>query len=79
MTQTILAITQADLSAIEQRLADLQARLDQVEMAPRREWLTVEEYASSIGRTVRTVRRRIEKGELVTREECGVTLIKAPR
>lgn len=77
--QTIIAIQQADLDRIVRDLADIKAQLAAVQMAPRPEWLTVKQYASSIGRSERTVKRRIAEGQIETREECGVTLIKAGR
>lgn len=76
-TQTLITIEAADLARIEQRLADLAEKLDRVVMAPKPEWLTVKDYAASIGRSERTVQRYIEQGRVQSKEECGVTLVKA--
>ena len=41
-----------------------------------RAWITVKEHARHIGRSVRTVTRRIDAGELEVRHECGVRMIR---
>lgn len=74
--QTIIAIEKADLDGILRELADLKSRLDKVILTPKPEWVSVREYAASIGRSERTVQRHIDQGRLVTKEECGVTLVK---
>lgn len=74
--QTIIAIEKADLDGILRELADLKSRLDKVILTPKPEWVSVREYAASIGRSERTVQRYIDQGRLVTKEECGVTLVK---
>ena len=79
MTQTLLTISEADLARIEAALAALATRLDRVEMRPKPEWLTLDEYAARIGRSKRTVQRYIDAGRLDTKSECGVVMIRAPR
>lgn len=75
--QTIISINAADLTRIERELADLKDMLGKVVMAPKPEWLTVKDYAACIGRSERTVQRYIEQGRVESKEECGVTLVKA--
>lgn len=75
--QTLITIEAADLASIERRLADLAEKLDSVILAKRPEWVTVKDYAASIGRSERTVQRYIEQGRVPSKEECGVTLVKA--
>ena len=41
-----------------------------------RAWITVKEHARHIGRSVRTVTRRIDAGELEVRHEYGVRMIR---
>ncbi|MDO6591566.1 MULTISPECIES: hypothetical protein [Rhodobacterales] len=76
MTTTLIAIDPAAIDALTAEIKRLHQRLDAVEMTPRPDWVTVKEYASHIGRSLRTVTRRIDAGELEIRNECGVRMVR---
>ena len=76
MTKTLIVVDAASLESLSNEIKRLHSRLDAVMLIPRPEWVTVKEYARHIGRSVRTVTRRIDAGELEVRHECGVRMIR---
>lgn len=76
MKPTLIAVDPTAIEALTAEIKRLHQRLDAVEMTPRPDWVTVKEYATLIGRSLRTVTRRIDAGELEIRNECGVRMIR---
>ncbi|GFE51572.1 hypothetical protein So717_33250 [Roseobacter cerasinus] len=76
MTQTLIAIEQADLDAIRLELRELNRRLDEVQMQPKPEFIPMKDYAAKIGKSIDTVKRRLPS--LESKVEAGVTMIRNP-
>lgn len=76
----VTIITQEDLertvAPLVAELKALRAALDRAQIAPRKEWLTVDEYAETVGKSVRTVRRWIDTGQLETKRSGNVLLVR---
>lgn len=72
----LIAIDPQALEALCDEVSRLHKRLDAVQMIPRPEWVTVEEFAKLIDRHPRTVKRRIKAGEVETREIAGVCMVR---
>jgi len=66
MTQ-LIAIDPNAIERVLDRLAELERKLDQFEIKPRPEWISVAEYARLKNVSPRTVKRRIEAGQLEAR------------
>ncbi|MEL7091934.1 MAG: hypothetical protein AAFN94_09395, partial [Pseudomonadota bacterium] len=67
-------IDPADLEAMVRRVV----REELGAAGSKSEWVTKKELAKSLGRDVRTVERRINSGELETRDVCGVVMVRLP-
>lgn len=78
MAQNVTIVPNDTLEAILNKLDSLEKIVSAVELQPRKTWLTIDEYADTIGRSTRTIRRYIDAGQLETKQTAGVTLIKAP-
>lgn len=76
MQPTLIAVDPVAIENLTAEIRRLHQRLDAVEMTPRPDWVTVKEYAAHIGRSLRTVARRIDAGELEIRNECGVRMVR---
>ncbi|MDO6591730.1 hypothetical protein DS901_13380 [Loktanella sp. D2R18] len=76
MTQTLIAVDVVILENLTDEIRRLHQRLDAALITPRPEWVTVKEYANHIGRSERTVTRRIDSGELDVRHQCGVRMVR---
>ena len=74
---TMIAIDAEALDKVLRKLDKLEALIASARIQPERQWLTVSQYADHIGKTVRTVNRRIEKGLLEVKTEGGERLIRA--
>ena len=72
----LIAIDPQALDALRVEIEKLHKRLDAVQMEPRPEWVTVEEFAKLIGKHPRTVKRRIQAGEVEAREIAGVRMVR---
>lgn len=57
-------------------IRSLHKRLDDVQMAPKKEWLTVQEYADQIGKSAQTVKRYITNGKLETKRSGTAVMIR---
>lgn len=79
MTPQLIAIDPSALDALRNDIERLHARLDAVAMTPLPEWVTVDQMAEMIGRSRRTVIRRIEAGEIETRHIGGERMVRANR
>jgi hypothetical protein len=62
--QPLIAVDPARLDAVDAKLAALAGMVETLVAAQQREWLPVREYAAREGVHVRTITRRIDKGEL---------------
>nr|WP_309504345.1 hypothetical protein [uncultured Roseovarius sp.] len=71
----LIAIDPHALEALQSEIARLHAKLDAVAMMPKPEWVPVNEFAEMIGKSRRTVLRRIKAGELETREIGGERMV----
>ncbi len=75
MTQMI-AIDPNALDVLLSEVKRLHARLDAVQMAPRAEWVTVDEMATMIGKRKRTAIRHIERGQIEARAVGGTRMVR---
>lgn len=72
-----MTIVQTDqLDAVMEELKRLHRRLDAVEMTPKPEWVTVNEYASLKNVSRRTVIRKIEAGKVDAQDIDGYRMIR---
>lgn len=78
MTQTLITIEQADLDALTREMAQIREMLTHATVTPPPRYVTIPEYAAIIGKSTATVRRRISAGELDTKAEGNVTMIRNP-
>lgn len=74
----MIAVDAAELAAIRQELSALRRSIEAVQMAPRPEWLGVDDYATLVGRTTKTVRAWVREGRLDTKREGSVLMIRRP-
>lgn len=74
----LIAVDASVLDAIQAELAALRRCIEAVQMAPRPDWLTVEDYAALVGRTTKTVRAWVREGRLDTKREGSVLMIRRP-
>lgn len=72
---TLIVIYQSKLAHVIGELARLHERLDKLQLSPKKDRMTVNEYAATIGRSKRTVERYINDGKLDVVHECGVRMI----
>lgn len=66
MTQ-LIAIDQTSIERVLDKLDALERRLNDLDIKPLPEWVPVAEYARMKGVSARTVKRRIERGEIEAR------------
>ncbi len=76
MNKQLIAIDPSALDSLRMEIIRLHRRLDTVTMAPRPEWVTVDTFASMIGKHRRTVLRRIAEGKVETREIGGERMVR---
>lgn len=76
MTEPLLVIREADLTALHEKIDALSESLERVQVQPKPEWVTIHTYADKIGRSLDTVKRRLPS--LDHKIEAGVTLIRNP-
>ena len=74
--QPLIAVDPSALEALLEKVDRLHKRLDQVEMTPRPEWVTVDEFATLIGKHRRTVLRRIADGSVETKTIGGERMVR---
>lgn len=79
MDQPMTIVPTADLDRLFGEIRELRTIIEGATIAPRPEWLTVAEFAEMIGKSTRTVKRRIDSGELETRNIAGTTMVRAPK
>ncbi|MEP1613481.1 MAG: hypothetical protein ABJL72_16365 [Roseobacter sp.] len=75
MNKQVIEFEMPQADRILQEIKRLHERLDAVEMTPRSEWITVKEYAESVGRTVQTINNWIRDGSIETRREGRVRMV----
>lgn len=78
MSEPLMVISQADLTALTSRLERIEAILTKVEMTPQKDLLTMAEMAELMGRSEATVRRRMNAGLLETKEVGGKIMFRRP-
>lgn len=78
MTEQLLVISQADLTALQDRLARIEQAISAVEMRPLKDWLTIREMAELIDKSEATVRRRLNEGAFETKEIGGKVMLRRP-
>jgi hypothetical protein len=76
MMQQLIAVDPEALAKILAKLTDLEEQIRAARIAPEPQWLTVPAYAERIGRSVDTVMRKVRAGEVETRHEAGVRMVK---
>lgn len=75
----MIAVDPDKLDAILSRLETLETVIRSVKITPPPEWMTVTEYADSVGVTTRTVRNWVDAGKVDTRREGEVLFIRVSR
>lgn len=73
----LIAIDPTALDALRDELARLHKRLDQVEMQPRPEWITAEQFAKQVGKSLRTVKRWTDEGKIETKRVGAVLMVRS--
>ena len=76
MTQQLIAIDADALAALIAKVDGLTEEVRKARISPEPQWLTVPAYAERIGRSVDTVMRKVRAGELETRHDAGVRMIR---
>tara|TARA_Y100000310_G_C20662915_1_gene805776 strand:+ start:1124 stop:1357 length:234 start_codon:yes stop_codon:yes gene_type:complete len=76
MTQQLIAIDADALAALIAKVDGLTEEVRKARIAPEPQWLTVSAYAERIGRSVDTVMRKVRAGELETRHDAGVRMVR---
>lgn len=74
--QQLIAIDPDALEEIMDQLTRLHTRLDRVEMRPKPEWLTINDYAEYVEREPRTVRNWINAGTVQTKKDGRRTMVR---
>lgn len=75
--RTLIAVDEGALAALIAEVAAIRRALEAVQMQPRPEWVPLAEYAAQVGRSQRTVRSWVRAGQVESRRDGGVTLIRA--
>ncbi len=65
-----------DIASIREMLEAINRKLDAVIMEPRKEWMTVADYADHCKVTTRTVRNWIASGRLDTYQHGSKTMVR---
>jgi hypothetical protein len=74
---TPLVVIDADTAdRILRELAALHDKLDRLDVKPKPEWLSINDYAQHIGCHRKTVIRRIEAGRIEAKHVGGVRMVK---
>ena len=78
MTQqvTMIAVDPAALQALRDEIAALRQSIEAVSLSAKPEWLTVKDYAAMIGRSEKTVMRRIAEGSVEVKHVGGVRMVR---
>ena len=66
MAAQLIAIDADALGQVLQRLDSLERKLDRVSIKPPPRWISVQEYAGQVGKTVQTVRKWAKQGRVET-------------
>lgn len=73
----MIAVDARALDALIAKIDRLQATVDAVTIAPKPKWITINEHAAKIGKTRKTVTRRIDAGLLEAQQIDGVRMVRA--
>lgn len=76
-TQPLIAVDPNALARLQAEVSQIKRKLDQPQIAPIPEWMPINAFADWIGKTPRTVRRKIDAGEIEAREIAGVRMVHA--
>lgn len=74
--RTLIAVDPEALAALHAEVAALRRAVEAVTMQPKPEWVTIDEYAKMIGRSRKTVLRRIAEGRVEVKHVGGVRMIR---
>ncbi len=72
----MIVVDAGQLLALIDEVAALRRAVEQVQIQPRPDWMTVRQYAVSIGRHIRTVNRRIAEGQLECKAIGGERMVR---
>ena len=75
MTQ-LIAIPVDDFQRLLAEVTQIRKKVDTLHATPQPEWLTVADYAKLIGRSPRTVLRRVEDRSVQSRIIAGVRMVR---
>lgn len=74
--RTLIAIDPEALDSLREEIAALRRDIAGVTMAPRPEWVPIAEFATTMKRSTKTVRRMIDRGEVDSKRIGSATLVK---
>ena len=72
----LIAIRTDDFQHLMNEIAQIRKKLDTLQATPQPEWLTVADYAKLIGRSQRTVLRRVNDRTIQSRIIAGVRMVR---
>ncbi|MEP2474741.1 MAG: hypothetical protein ABJH45_24810 [Paracoccaceae bacterium] len=77
MSKQYVLVDADALTKIEARLLTIQETLAAVKMQPAPEWVSVDQYAETVGRSVQTVRAWIRQGRVETKQMGNKRMVRA--
>ncbi len=66
-----------EIQALRAEIAALIRQMQAIQMTPRPEWVSVQEYAKSVSRSERTVREWIKAGRIESRRQGNLLQVRA--
>jgi P2-related tail formation protein len=75
--RTLIAVDAGELDSLKAEVRALRQVIESISMQARPEWMNIKDYAAHIGRTERTVRNMIARGQIETKRRGNVVMIRA--
>ena len=76
-TPQLIAVDPDALARLQAEVSQIKRKLDEPQVTPIPEWMPIDAFANWLGKTPRTVRRKIDAGEIEAREIAGVRMVRA--
>ena len=77
MSANLIAIDPNALTALINEARGLREDLARATVSPKKDWITIAEYASDIGRSTKTINRWISEGKIESKRAGTVKLVRA--
>lgn len=74
--RTLIAVDEGEFQTLIDKVDKLQRAIESVTMSARPDWVTIAEFAEMRGKTTKTVRNWIRAGQIETKREGSVTLVR---